>query len=204
MQVRAIVGVLFAAGLFSTAIFAQPTPIATPQQGVDVEHLNDVPNPGAVLLHQWSPGLPADVARAENATSYYGGLQESGVVQPMSLPEAIALAIEHNTQLQIDRLGPVSAIAQVRGAYAAFDPVIFADVSKQRVVNPASSIGIFTTGNTTADRVPDPGSGDDANPGWWHSSRRECSRDFSGRLYLGYWGAQTPAHRWRAIAAVVE
>jgi outer membrane protein len=126
--------------LLLTPALAQ-TPPATPAAPVprDVHLLDDVPDYATILVHQWSDGLPQDAVDAEHSTERYGRLLEGAPVQAVSVADCIALAVQNNTDLQIQRLGPINATAQVRSSRAVFDPVLFADATRDRKVTPATT-----------------------------------------------------------------
>jgi outer membrane protein len=127
----------------------EPEATATPVAAVapaprDVRLLDEVPDYAEILVHQWSAGVPADVTAAERSVERYG-LLGTQPMQATSLTECIGLAVQNNTDLQIQRLGPVGAAAQVRSARAVFDPVLFGDVSRDRRQTPA--VSVLTGGN---------------------------------------------------------
>jgi outer membrane protein len=131
------------------ALAQQPEATATPVAAAAPEPravhlLDEVPDYAEVLAHQWSAGVPADVTAAEQSTEQYGRLGTQPL-QATSLTECIGLALQNNTDLQIQRLGPVGAAAQVRSARAIFDPVLFGDVSRDRRQTPA--VSVLTGGN---------------------------------------------------------
>ncbi|HVM95099.1 MAG TPA: hypothetical protein VMT89_01865, partial [Candidatus Acidoferrales bacterium] len=111
----------------------------------DVDLLNNVPSIDEVLRHQWTDALPQDAVDAEQSTEKYGRLLNAPL-QATTLGECIALALKNNTDLQVGRLGPVSAAAAVRKAYSVFDPTLFGNVSRDRTVNPATTA--FLTGGS--------------------------------------------------------
>jgi len=111
----------------------------------DVQLLDDVPNYAEILKHQWTEGVPADVTGAEESTTAYGRLL-AGPQTLTSLPECIGLALANNTELQVQRFGPIAAGTQVRKARAIFDPAIFGTVSKDRLVSPATTFLTAGTG----------------------------------------------------------
>jgi len=115
----------------------------------DVELIDSAPNHISVLKDQWSGDLPEDVEKAEQSVEGYGLLVDTVPTEVVSLQECIALALKFNTELQIQRLGPVTAAAGVRQARAIFDPALFGEVNQNRSVVPAETINIFTTGATT-------------------------------------------------------
>jgi outer membrane protein len=115
----------------------------------DVRLLDEIPNHFVVLEDQWSADLPAAVRKAEESRAGFGLLVDTVPTEIVSLQECIALALKNNTDLQITRLGPVSAAAGVRQARAIFDPFAFSGIDKNRVVTPAESISQFTSGFQT-------------------------------------------------------
>jgi len=133
-------------GLAQTA--SEPARPAAPAPR-DVHLLDDVPDYAAVLAHQWSDGVPQDVTAAEQSVDHYGRLLDSEPLQATTLAECIALAVENNTDLQIQRLGPISAATQVRSARAVFDPALFGDVSRDRRQTPAVSVLSGAVGQPT-------------------------------------------------------
>ena len=59
--------------------------------------------------------------------------------EPLTLEDAIALALENNLDLQLSRLDQDTAYYNVTAAKGAFDPRLGFDVSNQRQVSPVSS-----------------------------------------------------------------
>lgn len=112
-------------------------PAASDSTAPPVRLLEDIPNYAEALVRQWSSGLGA-AAEASDWTSY-GRLREIGEPQPLTLSDAVVLAVRHNTGLQVERLAPLTARAGVLDATSAFDPVIFGEVNKTRSVRPADS-----------------------------------------------------------------
>jgi len=126
---------------------------ATPgAQTSSVVLLDEVPNYAEILRHQWSVGVPPDVTAAERSVEYYGRLLETEL-QATTLGDCIALALQNNTELQIQRLGPLSAVTGVRRARSQFDPRLFADVSRDRLNTPATT---FLTSGDPARESPIP------------------------------------------------
>jgi len=123
-----------------------PTPTAIPQK---VELLNEVPNYAEAFVDQLSGGVPADVTAAEQSNEHYGRLTETGSPQALSLADAIALALQNNTDLKIQRLGPLAATNQVRKARSLFDPALFGNVSRDRTTTPTGTISPFVTTSMT-------------------------------------------------------
>src|SRR5262245_10605345 len=129
MLVRTVAAALLlargATALAQDELVAQPVPTPSVQLLLD-----EVPNYAEVLRNQWSAQLPADVLAAETDIEAYGRLLDTEPDQSVSLDECVALALQNNTNLQIQRLTPVSAAAGVRQARAMFDPQLFADINK--------------------------------------------------------------------------
>jgi outer membrane protein len=115
----------------------------------DVQLIDRSPNHIDVLEDQWSPELPADVHAAEQSAAGYGWLVDTAATEIVSLQQCVALALKYNTELQIQRLGPVSAAVGVRQARAIFDPALFGNLDKNRSVIPAESLSAFTSGSVT-------------------------------------------------------
>lgn len=134
----------------TAAAGAQETPgpeaVPTPDLSA-VRLLDEVPNYAEVLAHQWQSGVPTDAGEAARRDAYYGRLIETGSATSITLQESIALALENNTGLQVERLTPLSATAGVRAARSIFDPAFFAGAGKSRVASPFSSVGVFTSGD---------------------------------------------------------
>jgi outer membrane protein TolC len=108
--------------------------------GADLRLLDEAPNLAEVLNHQWSDDLPADVANGETASDRFGLLLGTSGTPITTLSECIGLALKNNTDLQIQRLGPLAATNQVRRARGVFDPKLFADVLRDRLVTPATTV----------------------------------------------------------------
>jgi outer membrane protein TolC len=118
----------------------------------DIDLIDDIPNHFVVLKDQWSAGLPADVASARDSTEYYGLLGPAARHEELGLAECIALALQYNTQLEIQRLGPTQAAAGVRLARSIFDPTAYGEVSKTRLVTPATTV--LTSSGAPNPRAP--------------------------------------------------
>jgi outer membrane protein len=123
-----------------------PTPAAIPQK---VDLLNEVPNYADAFIDQLSGGVPADVTAAKQSNEHYGRLAETGAPQALSVADAITLTLQDNTDLKIQRLGPLGAANQVRKARSVFDPALFGNVSRDRTTTPAGTISPFVTTSTT-------------------------------------------------------
>jgi outer membrane protein TolC len=96
-----------------------------------VELLEAFPHLFQTLGDSWSDGVPADVTDAERSSDHYG-LLLNAAMQPTTLSACIALAIQNNTSLQVQRLNPVAASAEVRRARSVFDPALFATINRDR------------------------------------------------------------------------
>ncbi len=162
-------------GLFAVAAASAAEPDPTPQLGADTEErsfpeswveyssgvevpakdvdlIDDIPNHFVVLKDQWSGGLPADVESARDSTEYYGLLGPGARRQELGLGECIALALQYNTQLEIQRLGPTQAAAGVRLARSIFDPAAYGEISKTRISTPATTV--LTSSGAPNPRAP--------------------------------------------------
>ena len=148
MEVRAKLWAVLAVFLICPVLAqeAAPTPAAIPQ---NVDLLNEVPNYAAAFIDQLSGGVPADVTAAEQSNEHYGRLAETGSPQSLSLADAVALALQNNTDLKIQRLGPLAATNQVRKARSIFDPALFGNVSRDRTTTPAGTLSPLVTTATT-------------------------------------------------------
>ena len=116
------------------------TPSADVQERDVIHLLDEIPNYDEILRDQWSPDVPADVRAAQQSTEYYGRLLDTEPTVATSLPQCIALALRNNTDLQIQRLGPVSAANGIRQARSQFDPRLFSNVSKDRTQIPSTTL----------------------------------------------------------------
>lgn len=133
------------------AALTAPAVLATDAEAppaTDLRLLDDTPNFIEVFGHQWSDGVPADVESAERNADHFGLLLGRGGAPVTTLNECIALALKNNTDLQIQRLGPLSAASQVRAARSIFDPKLFADVNRDRVVSPSTTF--LSAGSSTS------------------------------------------------------
>jgi len=102
--------------------------------------LDETPNYVQILRNQWSTERVEDLY-----DKYFGALGvEEGEPVPMTLEQAIALALQNNTGLEISRLNPILATSEVRRAYSVFDPAVFAGSGKSRSKSPLSSSSPFT------------------------------------------------------------
>jgi outer membrane protein TolC len=137
---RRIVALIATLSLLAIGTPAAATePVAAPEPS-DLKLLDEMPDPGQVLSDQWRPGVSADVKEAQTAAEHYGLLSDEGEKASLSLPECVALALANNTDLRIQRLGPVAATAEVRSARSVFDPQLFADITYSRNSDAATSV----------------------------------------------------------------
>lgn len=143
---RLVVALAVVAGVQAATAQEGDVAKSTAPPVLQVRLLDEIPNYAEVLGHQWRDGVPDDVLRMESGTDNFGLLGDQSL-QPTSLQECVALAVANNTDLQIQRLGPLSARVGVRQARAVFDPVGTSEISKVRDVSPASSISEFTSGS---------------------------------------------------------
>ncbi len=121
------------------AVAAEEPP---PPDPVRVRLLDEVPNYPQILRDQWRTGVRPETFEREAA--HYGLLGDTAAPRQITLEESIALALENNTGLRIQKLNPIAATARVRQAYAQFDPQLFGEVNKARNVLPVSTISAFT------------------------------------------------------------
>jgi outer membrane protein TolC len=132
--------VLAACVLYAAATAAEE--LGAPPDPVRVELLDEVPNYARILADQWSDAVPG--ARVDSI-AHYGLLDETAAPRKITLEESIGLALANNTGLRIQKLSPISAAAQVRAAYAQFDPELFGNAQKFRSNSPVSTISPLTT-----------------------------------------------------------
>ena len=135
---------LFGWSVFLGVLFSMVSAVGFARAETDPEAarrrlLDDTPNYVEVLREQWSEARIDDLYG-----QYFGLLTGEGALQPISLQQSIALALQNNTGLKIDRLNPVLASNEVRRARSIFDPVIFAGAGKARTKTPLSSSSAFT------------------------------------------------------------
>jgi outer membrane protein len=140
-ETRMILGRILVVGVTILSLNAalaqdEPAPTPTPNLGT-VRLLEDVPNFAAILSNQWSEGVGAIGTAAENDWENYGRLIDTGPPTSLSVSDCIVLALKHNTGLQVERLGPLSARAGVRKAQSIFDPALFGSLDKERAVAPS-------------------------------------------------------------------
>jgi outer membrane protein TolC len=118
-----------------------------PPDPVRVRLLDEVPNYAKLLKENWSSTVPP--ATFEGEASHYGLLVDKAGPRAITLEESIALALENNTGLRIQKLSPIAATARVRQAYAQFDPAGYGNTRKLRSDTPVTSLSAFTTAGAT-------------------------------------------------------
>jgi outer membrane protein TolC len=145
--VRILLAACFVAAAGTVAAEEQPPP---PPDPVRVRLLDEVPDYAKILRNQWSRTVRPETFEREAA--HYGLLGEGATPRLITLEESIALALENNTGLRIQKLNPIAATARVREAYAQFDPAAFGNAGKNRSLSPgttlttsASGVNLFTT-----------------------------------------------------------
>jgi outer membrane protein len=114
----------------------------------DINLLDEFPNYAEVLSDQWHAGVPTDVTAAAASDDAYGRLLDTEPVEALSLSDCIALTLQNNTDLQIQKLGPASAATQVQRAWSVFDPRFYSEMSRNRLVTP--SVTFLTAGTNTS------------------------------------------------------
>ncbi|MCX8071963.1 MAG: TolC family protein [Candidatus Binatia bacterium] len=140
-------GLVFGLSMAGSLSAAEPVDLrdVSPPTLHALEVLEQIPGVGEVLRDQWSAELPGDARAAETDLSHYGLLLEAKM-QPATLSQCIALALENNTGLRVQRLNPIAAAAEVRRARAAFDPRFFATLTRDRATQPATTF-LFAGGS---------------------------------------------------------
>jgi len=53
--------------------------------------------------------------------------EEAAALRPLGVDEAVALSLQHNLQVEVERFAPMLAAADQEGAWGAYDPVLAAD-----------------------------------------------------------------------------
>ncbi len=106
----------------------------------EINLLQETPNYAKVLADQWSgKDVPSNVELYPGGLEHYGLLRETAKSRSLTLEEAIAMALANNTNLKIQRLGPLAAREQVRSSQAIFDPTLYGDFSYDRAAQLSSS-----------------------------------------------------------------
>jgi len=130
----------------STALLLAAAPVAAEEELEapslsDIKLLDEAPNLARAFADQWSGSdVPARFEMFESDTTFFGRLRDTTAPQPVSLTHAVALALLNNTGLQVQRLAPLGARAEVQRTQAMFDPSFFGDVAVDRSVQQASSL----------------------------------------------------------------
>jgi len=133
---------LFAA-MFASLLFltATPHPALAADAAVqsDTSLIDATPDYAESFRSQWREGDIGPLVREVIAdTTFYGRLGPAEP-RPLSLDDCIALALANNTGMQIARLGPFGARAEIRRAQSIFDPAFTAAGSRDYSVRPAGS-----------------------------------------------------------------
>jgi outer membrane protein len=139
MEVRTIALTIVCLALAEPALAQSAMPAVAPPVK-DVRLLDEVPDFAAALRSQWSgEDVPPGTAPFATDVTHYGRLRELTAPRPLTIADAVALALANNTGLQISRLGPLGARTQVRLAQSIFDPALFADADYARTRTPSAS-----------------------------------------------------------------
>ena len=99
------------------------------------------------LRQQWTPGVPRSSALAIPAQ-----ITRDDTVQPASLKETIALALENNPGIAARRLEPGRQEAGILVADAVFDPTLAGEVEQQHSITPNANSLAGTTTSVVDDR----------------------------------------------------
>ena len=117
------------------AAAARPTRPPTAPDPVRVRLLDEVPNYAQILQGPVEQrAFRRDTLRARSGALRPAWPQGAGHA-PITLKESIALALENNTGLRIQKLNPIAATARVRRAYAQFDPEVFGNVRRHAMTS---------------------------------------------------------------------
>lgn len=92
---------------------------ARAQTAETIDPLPDAPGPVDLLGDQWRLSLPPS-----DATRRIRAITRDDTIQPVSLKETIAIALEHNPGIAARRLDPTLATADVLAAQSKFDPAL--------------------------------------------------------------------------------
>lgn len=147
MVVRPLLLVL-ALFLIPPVLAQEPAPTPAGSEG-GPQILKDVPNYAETFVDQLSGAMPADVTAAAQSNEHYGRLTETGAPQQLSVADAVTLALQNNTDLKIQRLGPLAAGNQVRKARSVFDPALFGNASRDRTTTPNGTLSPLLTTTPT-------------------------------------------------------
>ena len=151
-----VIGVLTGVVLASSSGAEEPAESSNAAPSIEagkIQLLDNIPGFAATLSQQWSGhDLSPEVDAFVNDTTHYGRLRELTGPQRLALADCIALALANNTNLQISRLGPLGALAQVRRSYSIFDPSLFGDATRDFTEQPVSGL-ISSGGNQVVART---------------------------------------------------
>jgi len=149
MQGRGV-GLVLVGVCVAVAAVAQDPETVPAKAPVDL--LDTRPSYTTILEHNWNTRVPDDVVAAERSDEHFGRLVTTGTAQDLPLSECIALAVEHNTSLQIQRLGPLAASTGIQRTRGAFDVVAFGHANRDRLSTPA--ISPLTAGSSAGQAGP--------------------------------------------------
>ncbi len=124
-------------GAVSTMALQNPPNVSVKPSDADSFHVDDtalaIPR---VLMHQWS--MAEQIAPEAVVSEPY--LHSADLeTMPLTLKEAIYLAIENNPNVKASQLDPLAGTEAVRMAYGAFDPDFIATADLIKSVVPAQS-----------------------------------------------------------------
>jgi outer membrane protein TolC len=136
---------------------------------------------GAVRA-QTAPGIASSAAASAARTE----LTQPASVRRLSIQEAVALALEQNIDLQVDRIEPQLADHSISIARATWVPALFSNVSTRNQTNPPQDIFSGTQSTVTDARLTSqlgvqqqlPWGGASYNA-FWNSGRVTTNNDFS-------------------------
>jgi outer membrane protein TolC len=129
----------------------EPTPDLT-----RVRLLEEVPNYAVVLVDQWRSGSRLDDLDIGRSGRSFGRLVEVGPVRSITLQECIALALDHNTGLKVQRLDPIFSAAEVRRTRSIFDPEFYGDAAKRYQTDAVNTLSVLTSGSGSNVNAPVP------------------------------------------------
>jgi outer membrane protein TolC len=131
---------------------------------------------------QTAPGI----ASAASASAARTELAQPASVRRLSIQEAVALALEQNIDLQVDRIDPQLADHSISIARSTWVPALFSNVSTRNQTNPPQDIFSGTQSTVTDARLTSqlgvqqllPWGGASYNA-FWNSGRVTTNNDFS-------------------------
>src|SRR5271163_443160 len=109
-----------------------PVDVSVPPQAAHKFETNPILSLPEIFARQWIPG------REGLPTDYFPNIEDTQE-HKLSLKETVYLALESNPGLQSVSLDPVAATESVKGAYAAFDPLLSSQIDVEKEVTPVSS-----------------------------------------------------------------